>query len=43
MKVLEMYEQMMADKIFLNIVYTYEKEIRVVMETLFSAFPAKST
>ena len=43
MKVLERYEQMMADQIFLNIVCTYEKEIRVVMETLFSAFPAKST
>ena len=42
MKVLERYEQMMADQIFLNIVCTYEKEIRVVMETLFSAFPAKS-
>ncbi len=43
MKVLERYEQMMADDVFLNIVCTYEKEIRVVMETLFSAFPAKST
>jgi hypothetical protein len=43
MKVLERYEQMMEDPIFSNIVCTYEKEIRVVMETLFSAFPAKST
>jgi len=43
MKVLERYEQMMADDVFLNIVCTYEKEIRVVMETVFSAFPAKST
>ena len=31
MKVLDRYEQMMADNL-LNIVCTYEKEIRVVME-----------
>ena len=43
MKVLERHEQMMTYKIFLNIVHTYEKEIRVVMESLFFAFPAKST
>ena len=43
MKVLDRYGQMMADKIFLNIVHTYEKEIRVVMESPVLAFPAKST
>ena len=40
---LERYEQMMEDPIFSNIVCTYEKEIRVVIGTLFSTFSAKST